>query len=165
MAPTYRTGAMSAMPTDNTPGPGPGQWWSIEVLNGSFTAERWRDAHGRALFEAAVTHGALDWSWQATEWGLVLEVEFADADAWSAFRQLPGVQAALDAVPDPVRGLFVFPGRGGSAGARIPSRPRPQLGAGGAPLPVDPEPTLVAHTAGALTEDGRPGVPLESKAA
>jgi hypothetical protein len=108
--------------------------------------------HGRALFEAAVTHGALDWSWQATDWGLVLEVEFADADAWSSFRQLPGVQAALDAVPDPIRGLFVFPGRGGSAGARVPSRPRPHLGAGGAPLPVDPEPMIVARAAEAAVD-------------
>src|SRR4051812_7512713 len=86
-----------------------GQWWSIEVLNGPFSAQRWRDAHGRALFEAAVTHRALDWSWHETEWGLVLEVEFPDAESWSAFRRLPGVQAALDAVPDPARGLFVFP--------------------------------------------------------
>ena len=45
------------------------QWWSIEVMNGPFSADRWRDAHGRALFEAAVTHGALDWSWQSTAWG------------------------------------------------------------------------------------------------
>jgi hypothetical protein len=117
----------------------PGSWWSIEVLNGPFSAERWRDAHGRSLFEAAVTHGALDWTWHVTEWGLVLEVEFADSDTWSAFRQLPAVQAALDAVPDPVHGLFVFPGRGGSSPALMPSRPRPKLGAGGAELPVTPE--------------------------
>jgi hypothetical protein len=123
----------------------PGLWWSIEVLNGPFSADRWRDSHGRALFEAAVTHGALDWSWQPTEWGLVLEVEFPDADSWSTFRQLPGVQAALDAVPDPVHGLFVFRGRGGSAGAPARPRPRPHLGAGGAPLPVTPEPIIVAR--------------------
>ncbi len=94
-----------------------------------------------------MTHGALDWSWQPTEWGLVLEVEFPDSEAWSIFRQLPGVQAALDAVPDPVRGLFVFPGRGGSAGMLTRSRPRPQLGAGGAPLPETPEPLIAAHAA------------------
>jgi hypothetical protein len=142
-----------------TPSPGraPGLWWSIEVLNGPFSAQRWRDSHGRALFEAAVTHGALDWSWQPTEWGLVLEVEFADTEAWSAFRQLPGVQAALDAVPDPMRGLFVSPGRGGSAGALTRSRPRPQLGAGGAPLPVSPETILRAVAAEAVLELGPAG--------
>ena len=127
-----------------------GSWWSIEVLDGPFSAERWRDAHGRSLFEAAVTHGALDWTWHPTDWGLVLEVEFADADAWTAFRQLPAVQAALDAVPDPVNGLFVFPGRGGSAGALHPSRPRPKQGAGGAPLPVSPEPAIIARAAEAV---------------
>jgi hypothetical protein len=120
------------------------QWWSIEVMNGPFSADRWRDAHGRALFEAAVTHGALDWSWQTTAWGVVLEVEFRDVEAWSAFRALPAVQAALDAVPDPVHGLFVFPGRGGSSDALLPRRPRPQRGAGGAVIPVPPEPPLKA---------------------
>jgi hypothetical protein len=126
------------------------QWWSIEVMNGPFSADRWRDAHGRALFEAAVTHGALDWSWQPTEWGVVLEVEFRDVDAWLAFRALPAVQAALDAVPDPVRGLFVFPGRGGSSDALLPRRPRPQRGAGGAVIPVPPEPTLKAWAVDAM---------------
>ncbi len=144
---------------------GPGQWWSIEVLDGPFSAERWRDAYGRALFEAAVTHGALDWSWQTTEWGLVLEIEFADADGWTTFRQLPGVQAALDAVPDPVRGLFVFPGRGGSAGARVPTRPRPQRGAGGAPIPVAPEPVVVARAAAAIIEELPASAPSTTHAA
>jgi hypothetical protein len=128
-----------------TENPEPGQWWSIEVMNSDLSAERWRDSYGRALFEAAVTHGALDWSWQPTAWGIVLEVEFKDAEAWTAFRQLPAVQAALDAVPDPVRGLFVFPGRGGSAGALLPKRPKPSLGSGGAPLPVSPEPSIIAR--------------------
>jgi hypothetical protein len=143
---------MSVAPPPANPGRDPGQWWSIEVLNGPFSAERWRDAYGRTLFEAAVTHGALDWSWHATEWGLVLEIEFSDADAWTTFRLLPGVQAALDAVPDPVRGLFVFPGRGGSASARVPTRPRPQQGAGGAPLPTSPEPIVVARAAALIEE-------------
>jgi hypothetical protein len=127
-----------------------GSWWSIEVLNGPFSADRWRDAHGRALFEAAVTNGALDWSWQVTDWGVVLEVEFADAEAWAVFRQLPAVRAALDAVPDPLRGLFVFPGRGGSAGDRNPSRPQPSQGAGGAAVPVPPEPAIIARAGEAL---------------
>jgi hypothetical protein len=147
ISPTYGDIAMSKAPAPGSTDRAAGQWWSIEVLHGHFSAHRWRDAHGRALFEAAVTHGALDWSWQSTQWGLVLEIEFRDSDAWSTYRQLPGVQAALDAVPDPVRGLFVFPGRGGSSGARKPLRPRPRRGAGGAALPSSPEPIIVAKAA------------------
>lgn len=145
---------MPDTPVTSGPDRGPGQWWSIEVLNGPFSADRWRDAHGRSLFEAAVTHGALDWSWQSTEWGLVLEVEFQDEEAWSVFRRLPAVQAALDAVPDPVRGLFVFPGRGGSSGARQPRRPRPNVGAGGAEPPTSPQPEIVARAAEAVLTAG-----------
>jgi hypothetical protein len=48
-------------------------------------------------------------------------------------------------VPDPINGLLVYPGRGGSAGATHPRRPRPPLGAGAAPLPVEPEPVIVAR--------------------
>jgi hypothetical protein len=120
-------------------------WWSIEVLHGQFSADRWRDAYAPALIEAAVTHGVRDWSWHRTDWGLVLELAFADTEAWTTYRLLPGVQAALDAVPDPVRGLFVYPGRGGSANVRQPVRPRPHLGAGAAPMPVTPEDFLVAR--------------------
>src|SRR5438067_184552 len=32
-------------------------WWSIEVLDGAFSAEQWRVAHSAALLEAAVTDG------------------------------------------------------------------------------------------------------------
>ena len=122
-------------------------WWSIEVLHGPFSADQWRDAHGPALIEAAITNGARDWSWHHTDWGVVFEVAFSDIDNWTAFRHLPGVQAALDGVPDPVRGLFVYHGRGGSAGAMQGRRPRPPLGAGAAPLPVEPEILLRARTA------------------
>ncbi len=45
------------------------------------------------------------------------------------------VQAALDAVPDPVNGLLVYRGRGGGAGATSPRRPRPGAGAGAMSLP------------------------------
>ena len=120
------------------------QWWSIEVLNGPFSAARWQDAHGRALIEAAFSNGAKDWGWHHQEWGVVFEVQFEDEDAWLRFRQLPGVQASLDAVPDPVNGLLVYPGRGGMTSVGLPRR-RPQpLGAGAAPLPVEPEPVIVA---------------------
>jgi hypothetical protein len=42
-----------------------------------------------------------------------------------AFRALPVVRAALDAVPDTVNGLLIYRGRGGGAGAREPRRPKP----------------------------------------
>jgi hypothetical protein len=45
------------------------------------------------------------------------------------------VQAALDAVPDPVNGLLVYRGRGGGAGSVSPRRPRPGAGAGAMALP------------------------------
>jgi hypothetical protein len=48
------------------------------------------------------------------------------------------VRAALDAVPDPVNGLLIYPGRGGSSGRVQPRRPRPIAGAGAAPLPEEP---------------------------
>jgi hypothetical protein len=124
------------------------QWWSIEVLNGEVSADVWRGSHGSFLVEAALTNGARDWSWHHHTWGVVLEVCFADEQAWEAFRALPAVQAALDAVPDPVNGLLVYRGRGGSAGSRSPRRPRPQAGAGAAPMPVEPEPSpavVVGH--------------------
>src|SRR4029079_18032257 len=135
------------------------RWWSMEVMNGPFSADRWRDAHGRALFEAAVTHGALDWSWQSTAWGVVLAGEVRHLDAWVAVRALPAVQAALDAVPDPVHGLFVFPGRGGSSDALLPRRPRPQRGAGGAVIPVAPEPALIARAVDPLLAELDAGSP------
>lgn len=112
-------------------------WWmSIEVLNGAFPATRWQDAHGTFLVEAALTHGADNWSWLARDWGVVFEVSFPDEAAWSRFRELPAVQAALDAVPDPVNGLLIYPGRGGSSGRAAPRRTMPQAGAGAAALPL-----------------------------
>jgi hypothetical protein len=49
------------------------------------------------------------------------------------------VRAALDAAPDPVHGLLLHRGRGGSAGSRQPRRPRPFTGAGSAALPIPEE--------------------------
>ncbi|HEY7224342.1 MAG TPA: hypothetical protein VH561_12255 [Micromonosporaceae bacterium] len=128
------------------------QWWSIEVLDGeSLSAAGWREAHGSNLVEAVLTNGGLDWNWAHRSWGLVLEVRFATEEAWEAFRALPAVQAALDAVPDPTHGLMVYRGRGGSAGAGQPRHPRPHLGAGAAPVPEEPEPVVVAGHAAAPT--------------
>jgi hypothetical protein len=60
---------------------------------------------------------------------------FADDAAWEAFRNSSAVQAALDAVPDPMYGLLVYRGRGGGAGSRQPKKPRPSAGAGALELP------------------------------
>jgi hypothetical protein len=115
-------------------------WWSIEVLDGAtLSAARWQDAHGNALAEAAVTHGAFEWHWHAHSWGVLFEIAFRSDEQWSVFRDLPGVRAVLDAVPDPLNGRLVYPGRGGSSGRVQPRRPRPIAGAGAAALPIEPE--------------------------
>jgi hypothetical protein len=117
------------------------EWWSIEVFNGRSSAARWKDAHGEALVEAALTNGAVDWAWHEYRWGVVLEVAFADEQRWESFYGLPAVQAALDATPDPIKGLVVHRGRGGTSGSRVPRRPGPLAGAGAVELPEpDPDP-------------------------
>lgn len=125
------------------------EWWSIEVFHGRFSAARWKDAHGASLVEAALTNGAVDWAWHEHRWGVVLELAFGDERHWELFHELPAVQAALDAVPDPVKGLLVHRGRGGAAGTRFPRRPRPLAGAGAVELP-EPEPEQLESTAPGL---------------
>lgn len=115
------------------------EWLTIEVFDGAFPARQWRSAHGTALLEAAITNGAGDWAWHEHRWGVVLELAFTDQWRREAFRALPAVLAALDAVPDPVSGLLVYPGRGGGAGAGSRRRPRPSPLSGAAALP-DPDP-------------------------
>jgi hypothetical protein len=115
------------------------EFWTIEVMDGSMMpASRWRDAYGENLVEAAVTHGAQEWSWVSRPWGEILEVAFRDEAEWLRFRATPAVRAALDGVPDPVSGLLVYAGRGGSSGAGLPRHPRPAPIKGGAELP-EPE--------------------------
>jgi hypothetical protein len=124
-------------------------WWSIEVLDGPNEPARfWREAHGEALTEAAITHGAYDWVWHRHTWGVLFEIAFARDEGWHAYRDLPAVRAALDAVPDPVHGLLVYPGRGGSSGTVHPRRPRPIAGAGGAALPRQDDVVLHACAVG-----------------
>jgi hypothetical protein len=121
------------------------RWWSIEVLDGAeLSAALWQDAYGNALVEAAVTHGAYDWRWHRHSWGVVFEIGFRSDDPWPIYRNLPAVRAALDAVPDPINGLLVYPGRGGSSGRVQPRRPRPIAGAGAAAMPIEPEIMRVA---------------------
>jgi len=112
------------------------EWYSIEVFDGASSAGSWALAHGDPLVESALSYGALDWSWHHHSWGVVLELEFPDPAAWDRWRALANVQSALEAVPDPVSGLIVYRGRGGSSGAPRPRRPRPLLGAGSAALPL-----------------------------
>ena len=111
------------------------EWWSIEVLHGESSAFQWQDAYDSELIEAALTNGALDGSWHADRWGVAFEVCFETEAEWEAFRLLPIVRAALDAVPDPVNGLLIYRGRGGSSATGKPRRPRPAPSASSMALP------------------------------
>ena len=106
------------------------EWYSIEVFDGASSAALWSDMHGDPFWSRRCRAGAKDWSWHRHSWGVVLELEFADIKSWEAWRALPHVQAALDAVPDPISGLIVYRGRGGSSGTSRPRRPRPFQGSG-----------------------------------
>lgn len=105
-------------------------WLTIEVQDGSTPAAAWRRAYGESLIEAAVTNGSRSWKWHEPRWGVILELKFRDEAARNQFRELPAIVAALDAVPDPVFGLFVYPGRGGGSGAAKPRAPHPAPVAG-----------------------------------
>jgi hypothetical protein len=121
------------------------QWWSIEVFDGTeLSAARWQDSYGNALVEAAITHGVYEWQWHRHSWGVLFEVGFRSDERWWSYRDLPAVRAALDAVPDPIKGLMVYPGRGGSSGRVEPRRPRPIAGAGAAT--IGPEPVRINVT-------------------
>lgn len=111
-------------------------WYSIEVFDGATSASVWAEAYRDALIETAITSGASDWSWHRHTWGVVFEVSFRDEGAWDRFADLAVVKAALDAVPDPLTGLIVYRGRGGSSGSPFPRRPRPLIGSGSAALPL-----------------------------
>ena len=111
-------------------------WYSIEVFDGATSASVWAETYRDVLMETAVTSGASDWSWHRHTWGVVFEVSFADEAAWELYANLPVILAALDAVPDPVTGLIVYRGRGGSSGSAYPRKPRPLIGSGSAALPL-----------------------------
>ncbi len=122
------------------------EWWSIEVFHGEFSADRWRDSYSSALIESAITHGAVDWRWHGRKWGVVFEVSFEEDASWEAFRSLPQVCAALDAVPDRVNGLLIYRGRGGRAGALSRRPRRPSAGAGALELPEPADDRLLDVT-------------------
>ncbi|MCA1704361.1 MAG: hypothetical protein LC808_14305 [Actinobacteria bacterium] len=107
---------------------------SIEVLDGEFPAHLWIEAHGDSLVEAALQCGVIEWRWQHFDWGVVLEIDFADESGWERFRAGTAVQAALDGVPDRFSGLLIYRGRGGSSAPRMPRKPRPRSGAGAVAL-------------------------------
>jgi len=105
------------------------EWWSIEVFSGDkLPASGWRYAYEDELTEAAITHGAIYYEWHDSQYGVIFEVLFPSDAEWEAFRALPAVRAALDAVPDP-NGLIIYRGRGGASGARNPRKPKPAPGA------------------------------------
>jgi hypothetical protein len=140
------------------------EWLTVEVFDADVPATWWRSSHEDALIEAAVTNGASAWEWHDTRWGVVLELLFGTEEQLERFRGLPVVLAALDAVPDRLRGVLVYRGRGGGAGAAVPRRPRPSPVAAAASLP-EPEPEqflrLGCHDVGPdLLESGRRGGPL-----
>ncbi len=124
------------------------EWWSIEVFHGEkLPASQWKYTYEDTLIDAAVTHGAVYWEWHDFQYGVIFEVCFATDEQWEAFRGLPTVVAALDAVPDPVNGLLVYRGRGGAAGSRKPRRPKPAPSAAALELEEPMEERRIAVTA------------------
>ena len=114
-------------------------WLTVEVFDGDTSAAAWARAWRDAVVEAAITGGAVFWDDHEHRWGVVLEFAFREEQQREAFRQSVLLRAALDAVPDPVNGLLVYPHRGGGTGSRQPRRPRPLVQGGAAALPL-PEP-------------------------
>ncbi|WP_116449739.1 hypothetical protein [Blastococcus litoris] len=115
-------------------------WLTIEVFDGATSAAGWELSWHDRIVEAAVTGGAVFWDEHAHSWGVVLEFTFDDERRRDAFRQAPVLLAALDATPDPVTGVLVYPHRGGGDGIRQPRRPHPVRGGGTAELPLpDPD--------------------------
>ncbi len=62
---------------------------SIEVLDGEFPAHLWVEAHGDSLVEAALQCGVIEWRWQHFDWGVVLEIDFAEESCWERFQVAP----------------------------------------------------------------------------
>lgn len=123
-------------------------WWSIEVFHGeALRATRWKDAYADVFAEAALTNGALSWEWHEHPHGVVFEVRFREEEQWDAFRDLPLIRTALDAVPDRAAGLLIYRGRGGGASSRKPRKPRPSPSAAAVELDEPAEQRLINLTA------------------
>lgn len=127
-------------------------WITIEVFDGAIPAAGWARAWHDRLVETALTGGTVFWDEHEHRWGVVLEFAFPEEEQREAFRHAPAVVAALDAAPDPVNGVLVYPHRGGGDGIRQPCCPRPLVAGGSAALPLpDPDPDadrVLACTAG-----------------
>jgi hypothetical protein len=110
------------------------EWFSIEVLDGDGSARLWAEVYADSVVWAAQACGATDWEIAEHSWGVLIEIELPSEEWFDALRA--EIAFALDAVPDPIGGLLVHRGRGGSAGSRLFRGPRPRLGAGAMALPV-----------------------------
>jgi hypothetical protein len=122
------------------------EWFAIEVSDGSFgSARAWAEAWRDPILASGYSEGLTDWELHELSWGVVLELELPDDLAWTRLLASAALRAALDAVPDPVRGLSIHRGRGGSAGVAGPRRPRPMAGAGAVALPEPIEPETPAY--------------------
>lgn len=125
------------------------EWWSVEILGSELDISAWIRSRGRDVIRTALEYGARDWEWGSGSWGVVLEFCFTDELAGGGgclgFVENPLVKAALDAVPDPVNGLFYYPGRGGSSTAMVPRRPKPAPAAAAAALPEPEYPAQLAR--------------------
>lgn len=112
------------------------EWFSIEVFDGPFPARTWAESYGDSMIQSAVSHGCTNWEWHYLSWGAVLELEMPGEQAFELLRSLAEIRAALEAVPDPLTGLLIYRGRGGSSGSQWPRRPRPRAGSGAEALPL-----------------------------
>jgi uncharacterized protein YdeI (YjbR/CyaY-like superfamily) len=115
------------------------QYW-LQRFTRRTPQSRWSQSN-RAKATALIEQGAMQPAGQR-------EVEQAQADgrwdaayAGQAAAEVPAdLRAALDAVPDPVSGVLVYPHRGGGDGCRQPARPRPRVAGDAAAQPLpDPD--------------------------
>jgi len=125
---------------------------SLEVLDAGTSAESWWAGYGDTLIAFAHEFGAQEWHVRSFGWGVAIELAFRTEKLWDAFLTAPGVQAILDAIPDPVNGLIIQRGWGGTSGTRFPRKPKPIVGSGAAELPVPTEEGALADAIGRAHE-------------
>jgi hypothetical protein len=112
-------------------------WLTVEVFDAAERpASSWLRSWHDHLVETALSSGSVYWDAHEHAWGVALEFTFEDETARDRFREHATLRSALDAAPDPVSGVLVYPHRGGGTGSLLPRRPRPFLGSGAVELPV-----------------------------